>query len=301
MSVLSNKQSDGTYLLPAEVETNLFSLIKGHSSLAKLSGAEPLPFNGKETFTFDFDGDISIVGENAEKPAGSGVLGSKEIRPIKVVFQMRTSNEFMYATDEYKINVLQAFADGFAKKLAAGLDKMAFHGLDPKTKTASSIIGNNHIDHIAASNVVSYSAATADENIEDAIDKVNEAEWPVTGIAMSPACRTAIAKITDTNGNKKYPDFAFGSVPSTMGTSVLDVNATVSFAAASGTPDKAIVGDFQGCFRYGIAKNIPMKVIEYGDPDNTGKDLQGHNQVCLRGEAFIGWAFMTDKAFAVVQ
>ena len=76
----------------------------------------------------------------------------------------------------------------------------------------------------------------------------------------------------------------------------LDSNATVS---VNGGNDRAYVGDFKNCFRWGIAKEIPLKVIEYGNPDGQG-DLQAKNQVVLRAEAYIGWAIMDNAAFAKV-
>ena len=53
--------------------------------------------------------------------------------------------------------------------------------------------------------------------------------------------------------------------------------------------------------RVGIAKEMPVEVIEYGNPDNseTG-DLKGHNQVYLRGEAYIGWGILDPNAFAII-
>ena len=51
-------------LFPRELESELFSLVKGKSSLARLSGAEPLPFVGKDIFTFNFSNKLSIVGLN---------------------------------------------------------------------------------------------------------------------------------------------------------------------------------------------------------------------------------------------
>ena len=44
-----------------------------------------------------------------------------------------------YASEEEKVDILSAFNDGFAKKLAAGLDKMAIHGVNPATNSASSV------------------------------------------------------------------------------------------------------------------------------------------------------------------
>ena len=60
----------------------------------------------------------------------------------------------------------------------------------------------------------------------------------------------------------------------------------------------AIVGDFANYFKYGIAKEILMDVIPYGDPDNTGLDLKGNNQIFIRSEVYLGWAIMDEKAFA---
>lgn len=44
-----------------------------------------------------------------------------------------------------------------------------------------------------------------------------------------------------------------------------------------------------------------MTVIPYGDPDNTGSDLAGHNQVYLRAECYIGWAILDDGAFFRIE
>lgn len=282
-------------LFPESVEAKIFSLVKGHSSLAKLSGQEALPFVGKDIFTFNFDKDISIVGENGEKPAGDGVADVVKMTPVKVVYQMRVSDEFMYASEEYKMNVLEAFADGYAKKLGAGLDKMAMHGIDPATGIASGIIGNNCFDKKVTTNTVSYT--DADVDIDSAVAQVEASEYVANGVVIAPSVRSDLATKRGTDGQRLYPDFAFGATPANLGSMNLDVNATVS---ANSSTDKAIVGDFQTAFRWGIAKQLPLEVIEYGDPDNTGKDLKGSNQVLLRSESFIGWAIMDEKAFSIV-
>ena len=60
----------------------------------------------------------------------------------------------------------------------------------------------------------------------------------------------------------------------------------------------AIIGDFANFFQWGFAKEIPLEVIEYGDPDNSGNDLKGYNQVNLRSETFLGWGIMDANSFA---
>jgi len=60
------------------------------------------------------------------------------------------------------------------------------------------------------------------------------------------------------------------------------------------------LGDFTNMFQWGFAKQIPMEVIQYGDPDNSGQDLKGYNQVYLRSETYLGWGIMDNNSFARV-
>jgi len=80
----------------------------------------------------------------------------------------------------------------------------------------------------------------------------------------------------------------------------IDVNGTVK--GTSTGKDVAVLGDFENAFKWGYAKEIPLEVIEYGNPDNdaTLGDLKGHNQVYLRAEAYIGWAILDAARFAIV-
>lgn len=282
-------------MFPKELESEIFSLVKGHSSLALMSGQEGLPFVGKDIFTFNFDSDVAIVGENGAKPVGDGSIEPVSIVPIKVVYQMRTSDEFKTASDEYRMNILGAFAEGFAKKLGAGLDKMAIHGINPATGQSAPSISAKAFDTVVT-NKVSYVAAQADANLDDAVALVEANEYDANGAVIAPAMRSALAALSTNDGGRKYPDFAFGGIPEALGTMKLDKNATVS---AGGSDDKAIVGDFANAFRWGIAKEMPLETIEYGDPDGQG-DLKKFNQILLRSEAYIGWAIMDKDAFAIV-
>ena len=63
---------------------------------------------------------------------------------------------------------------------------------------------------------------------------------------------------------------------------------------------RAIVGNFASGIRWGVQKSFPFRVLEFGDPDNTGRDLAGHNEVLLRGEIVYGWYLFPDQ-FAVIE
>lgn len=287
--------SRGT-LFPADLRDGMINLVKGKSSLARLCAAEPIGFNGTEFFTFSLDNDVSVVGENEAKVNGGATVAPVTVRPYKFEYGFRTSDEFMTASEEYRLNVLSQFVDAGARKFARGFDIAAFHGWNPRTKTASTVIGDNHFDH-DVSQTVTFAAATADANVEAAIALVQGNEEDVTGMAMAPAFRSALAALTKTSGDKKFPELGWGAQPGVINGLPVDTNSTVSLNNAA---DRAILGNFQDYFKWGFAKDMFVKVIEYGNPDNdsVAGDLQGHNQVYLRLEAYIGWGILKPDAFA---
>lgn len=274
---------------------DLMNKVRGKSSLAKLSAQEPIPFNGLKEFTFTMDKEIDIVAENGKKTEGGITVEPVTIVPIKFEYGARVSDEFMYAADDAKLQVLKAFNEGFAKKVAKGFDMAAFHGVNPRTGSASDVVGTNHFDN-KVTQTVTYEAATCDENLDAIIAAVQGSDGDVTGIALSNTMGADMAKIK-VNGVRQYPEFRFGASPAALGGMAVDVNKTVYNATVK---DHAIVGDFQNAFKWGFAKQIPLEIIEYGDPDNSGKDLKGYNQVYIRAEVYIGWGILVPTFFGRV-
>ena len=277
--------------------TDLISKVTGKSSLARLAKQEPVPFNGQKEFTFTMDSEIDVVAESGKKTHGGVSLTPQTMVPIKIEYGARISDEFMYAAEEERINIIKAFNDGFAKKVARGLDLMAFHGVNPRSGTASAVIGVINFDSKVTQKVeVPLGIADANKAVEDAIALVTGAGGEITGMAINPSFRSALAKQKDGQNLPMFPDLAWGNAPSTINGLAVDVNKTVSDMNTLG--DRAIVGDFAESFKWGYAKQIPLEVIEYGDPDNSGLDLKGYNQVYLRAEAYLGWGIMAPENFA---
>jgi len=296
---MGTKTTAGTSF-PTELVNEMFNAVQGHSALAKLSAQKPIPFNGETVFAFSAGGEASIVGEGANKPAGDATVAAKVIRPVKFVYQHRVSDEFI-GNAETKLDYLQTFADGFAKKIARGLDIAAMHGINPADLADASFKATNSFDGLVTGNVVTYAAATVDDKIDAAVAQVIADGGEVNGIAMSPTAGSALAAIK-VNGVPQYPEYRFGSNPDAFYGMVSDVNGTVEVTgtATGSDTDHVIVGDFQNAFRWGYAKNIPLEVIEYGDPDGQG-DLKRTNEVVLRAEAYIGWGILNADAFARVK
>ena len=287
-----------TYFTP-EMTNRLFNLVRGKSSLARLSGAEPMPFNGETVFTFNFDNEVNLVAESGAKANGGGTIAPVSMVPVKVEYGLRVSDEFKYGAQEIQLQYLTAFAEGFANKVARGLDIMAMHGVNPRTGLSADILTGKSFDAVVT-NKVEFDEANVNSNVETAISMVEAAEHEVTGMAMAPAMKNALAQLKkgSTSYEPLYPELGWGAVPGTLNGLPIDSNSTVSF---NGNADRAIVGNFRDYFKWGFSRNIPVEVIEYGDPDNSGRDLKGYNEVYLRGEAYIGWGIIVPDAFAKIR
>lgn len=282
-------------LFQPELVSDLIDKVKGKSSLAILSQQKPIPFNGQREFTFTMDSEIDVVAENGKKSHGGISLAPLTIVPIKVEYGARVSEEFLYAAAEEKVDILKSFNEGYAKKLARGIDLMAFHGINPRTGAASTVINGNDFD-TKVTQTVEFTQTDPDANIEAAIAQIQGAGGIVTGVAMDTAFSSALAGMRtggDTN-IRLFPELAWGANPGSINGLKADINNTI----AHGTNDVAIIGDFVNMFKWGYSKEIPFEVIKYGDPDNSGQDLKGYNQVYLRSETFLGWGIMDNNSFS---
>lgn len=279
-------------VLPEIVVSNLFSKVSGKSSLARLSASRAIPFVGSKEFVFDLDNEVDLVAENGAKSNGGGTVKAVTVVPYKFEYGMRVSDEFERGSTEYKLDVTERFIEGFAKKMAKGVDIAGIHGYNPRTGAPSDVVKDNNFDaQIPAENVVPYDATTPDANLESAIALVDE----MNGMALAPAFAKAMGDVK-ANGMPLYPEFKFGRNPEEFAGHRSDVNKTV----AVGDIDMAIVGDFENAFRWGYAKDIELEIIRYGNPDNNADlgDLRGRNQVYLRCEAYVGWAILAPERFA---
>ena len=289
----------GTLFKP-ELVKELISKVQGTSVLAQLSKQTPIPFNGTEQFIFNLEGAAQIVGEGKKKEAGEAKIESVIIKPLKFVYQARISDEFLRASEEKQIEYMSLFTDGFSKKIAQAFDIAALHGLEPKTLTAATFKPTNSFDGLITDNIVTYEEGKIDDNIDTAVQQVVLKGGEVTGVALSPVAGQALAKVK-VNGVAQYPEFRFGQNPDSFYGMKSDVNKNLTIASENAEKNHAIVGDFENRFKWGYADNVPLEIIQYGDPDGTGRDLKAYNEICLRAEAFIGWGILDATAFARVK
>ena len=313
-SIINRNSMSGRFT--PELVNTLIDRVKGASVLAQLSQQTPIPFNGVKEYTFNMDNEVDLIAEGGAKSRAGVSFEPVVIMPYKVEYGARMTQEFMISTEDEQIDFLAKFSEGFAKKVAKGLDLMALHGVNPRTGTAAALIGNNCFDK-SITNIVKVTSSTTDTpdaQVEAAIALVMAEEEDVTGAAFSPAFRAGLAAMTDSDGRKVYPELAWGSMPGSLNGLPVQVSSNVSACpqvedatitdpddATKTTTDLGLVGNFRDFFKWGHAREIPLKVIEYGDPDNSGRDLQGHNEIYIRSEIWLGWGILVPSAFSMIQ
>jgi hypothetical protein len=285
-----------------ELVKELFSKVQGKSVLAALSAQQPIPFTGTTQMVFNLEGNAQIVGEGSKKEAGEAKIEPKVITPQKFVYQARISEEFLKASEQKQLEFLDKFSEGFAKKIAEAFDIAAFHGVEPKSLTDATFRDKNSFDGLVKTNTVTYDAEHIDDNIDAAVQQIVAKGGEVTGIALSPTAGQALSKIK-VNGVTEYPEFRFGQNPNSF--YGMDTGMTKNLTLASGShtaeTDHVIVGDFANLFKWGYADSVPLEIIQYGDPDQTGRDLKAYNEICLRSEVYIGWGILDGEGFARVK
>lgn len=279
---------------PHELVSEVFTGAKGKSSIAKLAEQTPIAFSGTDVMVFSMSGEVNLVAEGGKKGSHSGSNDTIKMVPLKIEYGQRVSDEFIRCSEEKQLDYLRAFSESFAGKIARGLDIMVMHGINPATGTAATAIGTNAFDTNVSVTPVTYSALNPESNIESAVAAIGDYDF--NGIAMSKTFAADLAKLK-VNGVPQYPELGWGASPDTIKGVPASINSTVSAVVG----EYAYAGDFQNAFKWGYADIINFDVIEYGDPDNTGADLKGYNQVYLRAEAWIGWAILDGSAFARIE
>lgn len=287
-------------LLPTQIVDGIVEKSKTGSTIAALSGQEPMRFGDVNIVTFDDDLTAEFVEESGAKGSDDAKPSSVIAVPHKAVVNFRTSDEFKFADEDYQLGILDKFEEKCARALARGLDLGAYYRINPRTGNA--ITGWSNYLNTTTNRV--EKGANADIDVESAAGLVIGDGYSPTGIALDPSYAWTLSTARYADGRKKYPELGFGvNVSSFEGLSA-SVSSTVSGKPKDGDAAdnkvRAIVGNFQQGIRWGVQRNLPFRMLEFGDPDNTGRDLAGHNEVLFRAEIIFAWYVFADQ-FAVIE
>lgn len=300
-----------SFSLPNHMVPGVWQKAQGQSVLARLSAAEPQEFGVQQYMTLTAPPRGEVVGESVQKSESTATFAPVTSLVRKVQVTQRFSQEVMWADETRQLSVLATMRDLSGVALGRALDLIGIHGINPLT---GALLSGSPAKIIDTTNVVELTSVTTlkpDQAVEAAAGLVLDDSLSPDGLALDNAFSFKLAtQRHPTTGERLYPELGFGTNVSSFFGLNGAVSDTVRGGAEAVTPStgayrttnphvKAIVGDFSA-FRWGVQVNIPLTLIEYGDPDGSG-DLQRKNEVAIRSEVVYGVGILSTDAFAVVK
>ncbi len=239
----------------------------------------------------------ALVHEGGAKPDNGRVITPRPFTTAKLVYSQRVTDEFMEWADNKKIDYVSRLINNWLRKsMPRDLDTVVLHGRDPYTNTLDTEL-SDYVTKPGSSIYIESTGDTASDIDADFGTAVADLEGQdINGIAISSDAAQKLASVMNGNVQKYTGLGAFGLTGNNMAGKL--AASTPEVGAINNT--KFVMGDWSQLL-LGFAGNADWKVIENGDPDNTGKDLQGYNQVCIRMEIKFGFRVLDPEAFATVQ
>ena len=274
--------------LPHKVVTSIINKAKDTSTIAALSPSTPQTFSDTTYIVFNPTTEAEVVAEGAKK-SGSEVTTTPIVaKRVKVVTTTRVSDELRWADEDNQLEIVTNIIADQTAAIGRALDYVVYHAVSPKTGAAL----DGYTALTAEANVVTASASAVDD-----IDALADAliDYDINGFALSRKFAADLRKL------RLYPE-----IPLSLNVGNIDgipaaTSGTVNGRRCETDPKTAgIMGDFS-TIKWGMVRDMTSEIIEYGDPDNTGQDLKGYNQVAYRTEAVLAYAVLDPKAFAILK
>ena len=301
----------GTFQLPRHMVPGVWQKAQGQSVLARLSASEPQEFGEQQYMTLTAPPRGEVVGESVQKSESTATFAPVTSLVRKVQVTQRFSQEVKWASDSRQLRILETMRDLSGVALGRALDLIGIHGINPLT---GALLSGTPPKIIDTTNVVELTTATValpDQAVEAAVGLVLDDSLAPNGLALDNSFSFKLAtQRSPQTGQKLYPELGFGTETGAfmgLGAAVSDtvrggpeaVTASTGAYRTTNPNIKAIVGDFSA-FRWGVQVNIPLTLIEYGDPDGSG-DLQRKNELAIRSEVVYGVGILSTDAFGVVK
>lgn len=270
--------------------------------LSQLAPAAPeIKVGSTDHFTFTGTPKAELVGESANKSSADGTPTKATVKTYKVQITYRFSNEVQWEDEDYQTGIIDNLVTNVAVALSRALDLVAIHGINPATGEIAASV-SDYFDK--AGNGVARVVATGDvqNDLETAAADLQEAGYTATGIALDPVFAGQLARKKDNENRPLYPElglgFNFDSFQGLQAASSDTVSGRQELESSE-VSIQAIMGDWRA-FKWGVARQVPLELIEYGNPDGNG-DLKRTNEIAIRAEAVFGFAIFDGSAFSIIS
>lgn len=281
--------------LPTSVIPTIFKQVGNASTIAALSPSTPQTFSNTDYLIFNQSAEAEVVEEGAKKSAYEQKFTPVTGKRFKVVTTTRVTDELRWADEDNRLEIINNIIDDQSAAMGRALDYVVYHAVNPKTGTPLS--GYTSLTSQAQT-------VTATEDAVADIDSMSDElmDYDITGFALSKVFASTLRKLrVPSTGMRLYPEIPLNlQVGNLDGIPAATSNTVNGVLATTDTDVLAIMGDFS-LIKWGMVRDIYSELIEYGDPDNTGADLKGSNQVAYRTEAVYAYAVLDPKGFSVLK
>lgn len=281
--------------LPTTVVPTIFKQVGNASTIAALSPSIPQTFTNTDYLVFNQSAEAEVVEEGAKKTAYEQKWTPVTGKRFKVVTTTRVTDELRWADEDNRLEIVSNIIADQAAAMGRALDYVVYHAVNPKT---GATLPSYTALTTGAQKVTATSDAVAD--IDSMTDKL--IDYDITGFALSKSFASSLRKLrVPATGMRLYPEIPLSlQVGNLDGIPAATSNTVNGKLATTATNVLAIMGDFS-LIKWGMVRDIYSELIEYGDPDNTGADLKGSNQVAYRTEAVYAYAVLDAKGFSVLK
>lgn len=281
--------------LPKSVVTTVLNKVKDASTIAALSPSTPQKFADSTYLVFNPTAEAEVIAEGAKKSGSEISTDPVVAKRVKVVTTTRVSDELKWADEDNQLEIVSNIIADQTAAIGRALDYVVYHAVNPKTGLA--------LDGYTALTAGANSITATDDPSAD-IDSMTDAvlDYDINGFALSRKFASDLRKLrVPSTGLRLYPEIPLslevGSIDGIPAAASGTVNGSL---AKTDTKVLGILGDFNA-IKWGMVRDMTSEIIEFGDPDNTGNDLKGYNQVAYRTEAVLAYAVLDPKAFSVLK
>lgn len=282
--------------LPRDVAAAIVTKVGEASTIAKLSPSEPVLFRDKSFMVFNPTAEAEVVGEGQKKGSYETSLTSVVAKTVKVQTTTRTSDELVWADEDNQLEIVRNIQADQAAAIARALDYIIYHAVNPRAGTKM-----DGYDALTATAVQVIATDDARKDVDALSSAVNE-DYDINGVALSRKWANTLRTSYNTkNGTRNFPDIPLNLDAGTLEGIKAATSATVNGRALKTASNVlAVMGDF-ALIKWGMVRDMTASIIPYGDPDQTGVDLQANGQIAYRTESVLGFAVLDPSAFAVLK